>query len=29
MSRPFLSASYVEETRFGLWFLRSHTWQYR
>ncbi|MFA0994265.1 MULTISPECIES: class I SAM-dependent methyltransferase [Pseudomonas syringae group] len=29
MSRPFLSASYVEETRFGLWFLRSHIWQYR
>jgi ubiquinone/menaquinone biosynthesis C-methylase UbiE len=29
MSRPFLSDSYVEETRFGLWFLRSHTWQHR
>ncbi|RMR11454.1 class I SAM-dependent methyltransferase [Pseudomonas syringae group genomosp. 3] len=29
MSRPFMSDSYVEETRFGLWFLRSHTWQYR
>jgi ubiquinone/menaquinone biosynthesis C-methylase UbiE len=29
MSGPFLSNSYVEETRFGLWFLRSHTWQYR
>ncbi len=29
MSRPFLSENYVEETRFGLWFLRSHTWQYR
>ncbi|EPN19298.1 hypothetical protein A259_10349, partial [Pseudomonas syringae pv. actinidiae ICMP 19070] len=22
-----MSDSYVEETRFGLWFLRSHTWQ--
>ena len=29
MTRPFLSDSYVEETRFGLWFLRSHTWQHR
>jgi ubiquinone/menaquinone biosynthesis C-methylase UbiE len=29
MNRPFLSDSYVEETRFGLWFLRSHVWQYR
>ena len=29
MSGPFLSDSYVEETRFGLWFLRSHTWQHR
>lgn len=29
MSRPFLSDSYVEETRFGLWFLRSNIWQYR
>lgn len=29
MNRPFLSQSYVEETRFGLWFLRSHVWQYR
>ncbi|WP_426142311.1 class I SAM-dependent methyltransferase [Pseudomonas sp. DWP3-1-2] len=29
MSGPFLSDSYVEETRFGLWFLRSYTWQYR
>ncbi|MFS2157744.1 class I SAM-dependent methyltransferase [Pseudomonas sp. Pseusp122] len=28
MSGPFLSDSYVEETRFGLWFLRSHTWQH-
>ncbi|MCS3469508.1 ubiquinone/menaquinone biosynthesis C-methylase UbiE [Pseudomonas sp. JUb42] len=28
MSGPFLSESYVEETRFGLWFLRSHTWQH-
>ncbi|MBV6824378.1 class I SAM-dependent methyltransferase [Pseudomonas sp. PD9R] len=25
----YLSDNYVEETRFGLWFLRSHTWQYR
>ncbi len=25
---PFLSDSYVEETRFGFWFLRSHTWQH-
>ncbi|WP_282386845.1 MULTISPECIES: class I SAM-dependent methyltransferase [unclassified Pseudomonas] len=24
----YLSDSYVEETRFGLWFLRSHTWQH-
>jgi len=29
MSGPFLSDSYVEETRFGLWFPRSHTWQHR
>lgn len=29
MNRPFLSDSYVEETRFGLWFLRSNIWQYR
>lgn len=28
MSGPFLSDSYVEETRFGFWFLRSHTWQH-
>lgn len=28
MSGPYLSDSYVEETRFGLWFLRSHTWQH-
>lgn len=29
MSRPqYLSDSYVEETRFGFWFLRSHTWQH-
>ncbi|MGH8380501.1 class I SAM-dependent methyltransferase [Pseudomonas sp.] len=26
--QPFLSDSYVEETRFGFWFLRSHTWQH-
>lgn len=25
----YLSENYVEETRFGLWFLRSYTWQYR
>jgi ubiquinone/menaquinone biosynthesis C-methylase UbiE len=25
----YLSDTYVEETRFGLWFLRSHTWQHR
>lgn len=24
----YLSDNYVEETRFGLWFLRSHTWQH-
>lgn len=24
----FLSETYVEETRFGFWFLRSHTWQH-
>ncbi|MEX5667797.1 class I SAM-dependent methyltransferase [Pseudomonas neuropathica] len=24
----YLSDSYVEETRFGFWFLRSHTWQH-
>jgi ubiquinone/menaquinone biosynthesis C-methylase UbiE len=29
MNGPFLSDKYVEETRFGLWFLRSHTWQHR
>jgi ubiquinone/menaquinone biosynthesis C-methylase UbiE len=28
MSGPFLSDHYVEETRFGLWFLRSHTWHH-
>lgn len=28
MTAPFLSDSYVEETRFGFWFLRSHTWQH-
>lgn len=27
-SPPFLSRTYVEETRFGFWFLRSHTWQH-
>ena len=26
--QPFFSDSYVEETRFGFWFLRSHTWQH-
>lgn len=25
---PFQSDTYVEETRFGFWFLRSHTWQH-
>jgi len=29
MTRQYFSDNYVEETRFGLWFLRSHTWQYR
>jgi ubiquinone/menaquinone biosynthesis C-methylase UbiE len=24
----YLSSTYVEETRFGLWFLRSHAWQH-
>jgi len=24
----YLSEDYVEETRFGFWFLRSHTWQH-
>jgi SAM-dependent methyltransferase len=28
MNTEYLSDSYVEETRFGLWFLRSHTWQH-
>jgi ubiquinone/menaquinone biosynthesis C-methylase UbiE len=28
MSAEYLSDSYVEETRFGFWFLRSHTWQH-
>ena len=28
MNGPYLSDSYVEETRFGFWFLRSHTWQH-
>ncbi|MBA1202377.1 class I SAM-dependent methyltransferase [Pseudomonas capeferrum] len=28
MNGPFLSETYVEETRFGFWFLRSHTWQH-
>lgn len=28
MNRPYLSDTYVEETRFGFWFLRSHTWQH-
>lgn len=28
MSTQYLSKNYVEETRFGLWFLRSHTWQH-
>ncbi|KPA92456.1 class I SAM-dependent methyltransferase [Pseudomonas sp. RHF3.3-3] len=28
MSNQYLSDTYVEETRFGFWFLRSHTWQH-
>jgi ubiquinone/menaquinone biosynthesis C-methylase UbiE len=28
MNAPLRPASYVEETRFGFWFLRSHTWQH-
>ncbi|MEQ7919657.1 class I SAM-dependent methyltransferase [Xanthomonas sp. WHRI 1810A] len=28
MSEPFFSDSYVEETRLGFLFLRSHTWQH-
>ncbi|KIH85602.1 class I SAM-dependent methyltransferase [Pseudomonas batumici] len=28
MSNTYLSDTYVEETRFGFWFLRSHTWQH-
>ena len=28
MSSQYLSKNYVEETRFGFWFLRSHTWQH-
>jgi ubiquinone/menaquinone biosynthesis C-methylase UbiE len=28
MSIGYLSDSYVEETRIGFWFLRSHTWQH-
>ena len=27
-SKAFFSDTYVEETRFGFWFLRSHTWQH-
>lgn len=26
--QAYLSKTYVEETRFGFWFLRSHTWQH-
>ena len=26
--QPYYSDSYVEETRLGFWFLRSHTWQH-
>ncbi|MGE7990354.1 class I SAM-dependent methyltransferase [Pseudomonas sp. NPDC089554] len=26
--QPYLSDTYVEETRIGFWFLRSHTWQH-
>lgn len=28
MTSRYLSKNYVEETRFGFWFLRSHTWQH-
>jgi len=28
MTSQYLSKNYVEETRFGFWFLRSHTWQH-
>jgi len=28
VSSEYLSDSYVEETRFGFWFLRTHTWQH-
>lgn len=28
MNTEYLSDSYVAETRFGFWFLRSHTWQH-
>ncbi|NWD50943.1 class I SAM-dependent methyltransferase [Pseudomonas gingeri] len=28
MNNQYLSDTYVEETRFGFWFLRSHTWQH-
>lgn len=28
MSSQYLSKNYVEETKFGFWFLRSHTWQH-
>ncbi|CAD5203736.1 class I SAM-dependent methyltransferase [Pseudomonas sp. FEN] len=28
MSNTYLSDTYVAETRFGFWFLRSHTWQH-
>lgn len=28
VEKNYLSQNYVEETRFGFWFLRSHTWQH-
>lgn len=28
MTSGYLSETYVEETRFGFWFLRSHTWHH-
>ena len=29
MNGRYLSDTYVEETRFGFWFLRTHTWQHQ
>ncbi|GLH47335.1 MULTISPECIES: class I SAM-dependent methyltransferase [Pseudomonas] len=28
VEKNYLSQNYVEETKFGFWFLRSHTWQH-